>query len=367
MSAPPVFVIQAPRPAPAPIAHEGLWQRFWRRAPRQLKFTRAGQVLVLIAFATGFAALNTGNNLLFLSWGLVLATIVLSGILSESTLRALSVQGGAPAHVRAGESAVLPVLLGNGARRLPSYAVELEATVRGPRQETRARAPFQLKLVAGESRQLFARFLPLSRGRHELEGWTVRTAYPFGFFEKSRRFDEQRVAFDVLPRRVAVEALRRELYTQAGEAVAPRPGPGEDFFGLRPYRQGDDVRRVYFRRSAKTGRFVTRENQAPAGRVLLLELSLRASAESAQLELGIAEAGSLAELLLADGCAVGLLGPGCLLLPEAGDGQRWAILAALARLELDAPRPAVPSWLVRNRVGLSLRPSPGASALEVAP
>ena len=56
-----------------------LWKRFWERAPRQLEFTREGKILVAIALAVGAAAINTGNNLLLLGWGLVLSAIVISG------------------------------------------------------------------------------------------------------------------------------------------------------------------------------------------------------------------------------------------------------------------------------------------------
>ncbi len=64
-----------------------LWRRFWSRAPRQLAFTREGKVVVALAFAVGAAAINTGNNLLMLGWGLLLSAIVISGLLSEGTLR----------------------------------------------------------------------------------------------------------------------------------------------------------------------------------------------------------------------------------------------------------------------------------------
>jgi uncharacterized protein (DUF58 family) len=342
------------------------WQRFWAQAPRQLRFTRAGQVLVFIAFATGFAALNTGNNLLFLSWGLVLATIVLSGILSEGTLRSLMVQGEVPASPRAGEVAMLRLTLQNEARRLPAYAVEVEARVRGTRGDVVARAPFQLKLAGKEKRDLFARFVAPARGRHEVGVFTARTAYPFGFFEKSRRFALAPAVFFVMPRRVEVGHLRRELSTQAGEAIAPRVGSGDEFFGLRPYRPGDDLRRVHFRRSAKTGRLVTREQHARTGRIVMLELRLDFAAPVGSVELAIAQAGSLAEQLLEEGFAVGMLGPGFCVAPGGSAAHGWEILGALARLEGDVAVPPLPHQLAQSRVVLSMKGgASGASVLVV--
>ena len=54
------------------------------RARRRLRTTRAGAALIAVTFASGFAAFNTGNNLLFFGWGLLLSSIVVSGILSEA-------------------------------------------------------------------------------------------------------------------------------------------------------------------------------------------------------------------------------------------------------------------------------------------
>ena len=52
------------------------------RPPRSLRATRAGWCFIAIIFGVGFAALNTGNNLIYLIIALLLAFLVLSGLLS---------------------------------------------------------------------------------------------------------------------------------------------------------------------------------------------------------------------------------------------------------------------------------------------
>ena len=69
------------------------------RPPRVLRPTRAGWVFFGLTFGVGFAALNTGNNLLYLVLSLMLAFLVLSGALSESALRGITVQRILPGEI----------------------------------------------------------------------------------------------------------------------------------------------------------------------------------------------------------------------------------------------------------------------------
>ena len=55
--------------------------------PRKLKFTREGKYYLGITLGVGFAAINTGNNLLYLLLGMLLSLIVVSGVMSDLSLR----------------------------------------------------------------------------------------------------------------------------------------------------------------------------------------------------------------------------------------------------------------------------------------
>src|SRR5258705_5478279 len=65
--------------------------RAWFRPPRRLKFTREGKFFVGITLGVGIAAINTANNLLYLLLGLLLALMVVTGIMSQISLRDLTV------------------------------------------------------------------------------------------------------------------------------------------------------------------------------------------------------------------------------------------------------------------------------------
>lgn len=330
-----------------------LWQRFWDRAPRQLRFTRAGRILVVIAFAAGLAAMNTGNNLLFFGWGMVLSAIIVSGVLSEFTLRILSGDVGMPQEVRVGTLAPLPVSVSNRSGRLPAFAVEAEVELRDAQGVLQAFAPYQLRIAPAQHMSLYAPFKARQRGLVDVQNLVVKTAYPFGFFEKSRRLPmPMHQRFWCFPKRVDVDNLVATLVARFGEALAGRSGSGDDFFALRPFRAGDDVRRVFWRRSARSGRWVVKETEALAGRALILELALRPKAHSAHVEHALAVLGSLSEDLLDAGLSIGVRSAGTWVRPGNGDRQRRDILLALAKLDAAAPMPRLASDAATMRIAL---------------
>jgi uncharacterized protein (DUF58 family) len=328
--------------------------------PRRLRFTREGRVIVVIALGVGGAAINTGHNLLFFGLGLVLSAILTSGVLSEATLRAVRVRPRRHEELRAGELSPLPVELTNPGRRLPALAVQVQLELQTPsggRDEVNA--PFVLRLGPGARETLYARWTPKARGEHRLLVATARTTYPFGFFEKRRDVVvEPPGRLLVFPARVEVREVSRALLSRLGTAPTRQAGPGDEFFSLRPYAEGDDPRRVHWRRSARVGRLVTKETEVHGSRELILELALPPAAPSEAVEHALSALGSLAEDLLERDCLVGVRTAGIALPVGAGPRQRAAILSALAAC---APDDALPPPLPGRaaRVGLVL---PGIAA-----
>src|ERR1700743_2474334 len=114
----------APRHAARPLPW---WRRL--RPPRRLRFTRGGRIIVILAVGVGFAAINTGNNLLYLLLGWLLSFIIASGILSEMTLKRLLVERRPPPRVYAGEPFLMEVVIKNEKPSRASYSIEVEDMV----------------------------------------------------------------------------------------------------------------------------------------------------------------------------------------------------------------------------------------------
>src|SRR3954466_8321322 len=89
-----------------------------RRGGRQLRFTREGRVFVFVTFGLGFAAVNTGTNLMYLVFGFMLSLIILSGVLSEHVLRKLTITRHLPKRAFAGEPMLIEIAVKNDKERL---------------------------------------------------------------------------------------------------------------------------------------------------------------------------------------------------------------------------------------------------------
>jgi uncharacterized protein (DUF58 family) len=238
---------------PAPTGLQGFRRQF--RPPRRLKFTREGKFFVGITLGVGFAAINTANNLLYLLLGMLLALIVVSGVMSELSLRDLTVVRRLPLRAQVGRAHLVEIEVYNHKRRVPSYAIEVEDLRAAQPADKRC---FFLK-ISPKSAQIAAyRRTPSRRGRDVHVGFRIATRFPFGLFEKSRELP----AGGELIIYPAVDPVQLPSppggRTQGAEQLVGR-GHGEDFLGLKLMRPGEDPRAIHWRKSASVGQMVMRE------------------------------------------------------------------------------------------------------------
>lgn len=243
-------------------------RRGHRRLDRtRLKFTGLGQAFVGLTLAVGVAAINTGNNLLFLILGMQLSMIVVSGVLSEVALRGLEVSRLLPREVHARTPFLTGVTLANHKGQVPSFSIEVEDILD---EQPSTKKCFFLKVPPGATLQTSYRGDCALRGVQRFAGCVLSTRFPFGFFRKSRPVaapDELVVFPQVKP----VGHLLGDPRGEDGPTPQAQRGQGQEFHGLRHYRQGDDARDIHWKRSARTGRLIVREHaRSRAHQVTLL-------------------------------------------------------------------------------------------------
>jgi uncharacterized protein (DUF58 family) len=324
---------------------------WWRRLrpPRRLSFTREGRLIVILSVGVGFAAINTGNNLLYLLLGWLLSFIIASGLLSEMTLKRLTVERRPPPRVFAGEPFLMEVVIRNDKPKRASYSIEVEDLVGTTPLDKRC---YFLKIPAAKSQRTSYRHTFVKRGLYTLTGYRVATKFPFALFRKSRDVD---AALEVLVYPARVLVPRPAPRTEArGEATANRTGRRGEFFGLREHRAGDDRRDVHWRSSARSGRLLVREYEDEHARRVAIAvdnalpdavreaaadgaITPEVEAQVAAVERAISVAASLATVYLESGWTIELCARGTRIPPGAGKSHEARIARALALLPYASP------------------------------
>ena len=363
-SAPSSGPVKAPSSAAGPDAV--------RRVRIGWRTTREGKVFFLVTLGVGVAAINTGNNLLFLVLGFLLALVILSGVMSEIALRRVRIERRLPERAFVGQIALIEIALSNAKARLASYSLEVEDVADGVPTERRC---YFLKVAPGAQQIAAYRRVAKQRGVLRLVAFRLATRYPFGIIEKSRTVSApaELVVYPALVP-VADSSLRRAV--GGLEVPSLRAGPGAEVGGLRDHRDGDEARSVHWRRTASLGRLVVRErSRDEATRLALVVDNARPEGAGAAwdeaFELAISRAAWLAQRALQRGAAVEVLARGVrspLITPGHAPDPAWRFLALLEPIAAHAAPPlALPSGGGRALHVDALSVTAAAPALAGAP
>jgi uncharacterized protein (DUF58 family) len=315
-------------------------------------------VFSLGSFAVGFAAFNTGNNLLYLLFGAMLGLIVVSGWLSEQVIRELQVVRRVPRGVTAGNPVRIQYEVWNLRRHIPSFTLEIGEAGSTNRGFIPYLPPGGHASARSETR--FRR-----RGVVPLEAVTISTSFPFGLFRKSRDLPlrGELVIWPRSDRRIRPPNPGGGRLSRSGALSVGSVGPRGEYRGLRSYRPGDDPRDIHWRTTARLGQPVIREYEQSDAEALWLCLDIRAE-PGVRAETAVEIAASLASRAFSEGRRFGLAYPGLTVEAGLGPGQLERVLGALARVEFSpfshAPRPPVsPNQCVLVTAGAGGQPGFG--------
>ena len=259
--------------------------------------TRVGIVYCLLTVLIGVAALNTGNNLLYIITAAMLAAILVSGVASAAVLGQLELDVRLPEHLFAGRTAMGRIVLRNPRKWLPSLSVSVQPPPqrknkvqwrwtpvwfgippwRAPERQwtkipdrklRRVRQPEVQRILDGAvyfpyvparsdvSADLQLRFA--RRGRYQQDSFGLSTRFPFAFLRKTRRLA---MAHEIIvyPRIEPTDELLEILPLITGEWESFVRGRGNDLYRIREYLPEDSARHVDWKATAKSGSLKVRE------------------------------------------------------------------------------------------------------------
>jgi uncharacterized protein (DUF58 family) len=241
-------------------------------------------VALALTFFVLIATNNSGVNLLYMALGMMVGAIVLSVFASSWSLRRLAIQRDYGAHAIAGEPVDVEYHIRKSGGSWPVMALsfrelhpELAACQTGFVLHVPAAHNRRRKGPGAAAVKVRLRLVPRRRGLMKLDIIEVSTTFPFGLLRRTRRIHvpQEMVVYPrigVLNRYLALE-YRESV--ESGAMTSNRRGGNDEFYGVREYRDGDNVRAIHWRSSARKGQLMIREMAANAPPQLIIVLNLR--------------------------------------------------------------------------------------------
>ena len=174
------------------------------------RLTREGIIYLGAVFVLVLAAVNTGNNLLFMILACSLAAILISGVLSRVVLTGVELKFDMPEHIFAEQPVLAELELRNEKQTWPSFSLLVVGETKKSKAEVLTR-PVYFPYIPRQSaaRQKVELIFP-KRGVYRQDAFGIRTRFPFGFFEKTRTVDSS-IAITIYPRVAAGGPVLRSV------------------------------------------------------------------------------------------------------------------------------------------------------------
>lgn len=219
-----------------------------------MKATKEGKRFILAVFLIAVAAVNTGNNLIYLILSLMLSFILISIVLLKINMSGLLLEVSVLHPVFAKEQSAAIFSITNTKRLMPTYSVKILTAG--------AVLPVSFKIVPllstlkKEAKIVFKR-----RGIFRHGDFHIQSGFPFILFNKIMTV---RVSGEVMvyPDLTSIENIIPEIRGYGKEEALEKTGHGDDIYSVREFKNGDDWKKIHWKASAKTSNLIVKEYAA---------------------------------------------------------------------------------------------------------
>ncbi len=233
---------------------------FQRRKKTATYLNLTGKLYIGFSLLVAFAAVNTGNNVLYIVLSFLLSSMIVSGFLAVYNLRRLEVDISPPEEVWCCKDTPFGIFITN-LKRFPSFLIDLWV---GERKKS---FPLVEEKVSGE--------LPLrfeKRGIHRLKEVYLESSFPFGLISRVKEINLDREIV-VFPQ---PKELKIHLFPSKGSFMwesgylSVRLKRGDTVEGVKDY-EGEGLRLVNWKVFARLGELYAKRlsSEVPIGEVIV--------------------------------------------------------------------------------------------------
>ena len=228
-----------------------------------------GRTVALLALGLGAVAWRPETNTVG-AWILLVAVLVALDVAAAPSPRRLVVERLPANPVRVGEASASTLVLTNTGRRTIRGVVRDAWVPSAGASDNRHR----LRLRGGERTRLVTPLYPTRRGERPADRVTVRSLGPLGLAARQLGYEAPGFvrALPAFPSRKHLPGMLAKLQQIEGRAAVRTRGQGTEFDSLRDYVDGDDVRSIDWRATARRRTIVVRTWRPERDRRILLVL-----------------------------------------------------------------------------------------------
>ncbi len=263
---------------------------------RKAKITRSGTLFLFLAFITGIVAINSGNNLVYLSASMMLSFFIFSGLLSYYNLKGIEVEIEPGEMIFAKKPARITVRVSNNSG-LPKFLFNVQSS----------HFTIFIPSIMAKEEKIFSKevIFPM-RGNVKIVNMKLESPFPFDFVKVSIPLSLEGEVL-VFP---FIKELSLEVTHESGEEDSfNRPGNGDEFFSIKDYKEGTDLRKISWKLSAKYGKIkIIEGEERRQGRVtLFLDNSSFLYGNADEFEDAVSKIASMSFELIKNGIEVRLI------------------------------------------------------------
>lgn len=275
-----------------------------------IEIEKKGWVFIVLCFIATASATNTSNNSLFLLSAFMLSVLIISGILSSLNMFFLKIESISIEEIYARRVSYISINL----KRKKIFPLSLSA------------GKYRLKISSNSI--LYPLYFP-RRGLYKLPAIRIESNFPFGFIKRFKIFKiEERIL--VYPSCKNMDLPAFKLKRTDGDQQEKRHwGEILEYYGIKPYQEGDDPRYIHWKKTAQKGEIIVKEFETRSRGNMQLFLDTHIKDEDL-FEEEVEKVAGWCSRLLFEGKSVSLMTPENILPEGSGEGQRKKILSFLS-------------------------------------
>ena len=243
---------------PVTPADSGDGDQLVETALRRAGLTISGAILVGGALASWILARVIGGRAVYLMAYTGALVLVVAVVIARRKRSLTAVRSELPSRAREGQTLEVELTL-TAPTRLSTFVLEeklhphLGATVRIPVEE----------VTSGEGVKFNYSFRPRLRGVYKIGPASAEWTDPFGLARRNQQLlGEAEIIVHPSTENVLDRPLTRQWEDPPLRPPISKPWPtGFEFYGMRDYVPGDDLRRVVWKAVARTGRILVKESE----------------------------------------------------------------------------------------------------------